>query len=197
MSAGILPCFFMSEERKIRKKSFYLWLGIIAIILVLYFVNREWFDISFLKRFVDDHKLLVVTVYLIILTFIGLTLIPSSPFAMAGLLLFPAHETYIINMVGIATSTAIVYYFTRFLGLDKWIEMKFPRQIEKIKKALSKKELPIIIGWSFFPVVQTDIIIYVSSSLRISLLKCVIGVLIGEGILNALYIFSVDLFILA
>jgi uncharacterized membrane protein YdjX (TVP38/TMEM64 family) len=187
----------MNEERKIRKKSFYLWLGVIAIILVLYFVKKEWFDISFLKRFVDDHKLLVVAIYLIILTFIGLTLLPSSPFAMAGLLLFPAYETYIINMVGIATSTAIVYYFTRFLGLDKWIEMKFPRQIEKIKKALSKKELPIIIGWSFFPAVQTDIIIYVSSSLRISFLKCVIGVLIGEGILNALYIFSVNLFILS
>jgi len=187
----------MKEKRKIRKKSFYLWLGLMAIILVLYFINKEWFDVSFLRIFVDDHKFLVITVYLIILTFIGLTLLPSSPFAMAGLLLFPAHETYIINMVGIATSTAIVYYFTQFLGLDKWIEMKFPSQIEKIRKALSNKELPIIIGWSFFPVVPTDLIIYVSSSLRISFLKCVIGVLIGEGILNALYIFSVDFLLLA
>ncbi|MBN1387485.1 MAG: TVP38/TMEM64 family protein [Bacteroidales bacterium] len=185
----------MKEKRKIRKKSFYLWLGVIAIILILYFVNKEWFDISFLRRFVNDHKFLVILVYLIFLTFIGLTLLPSSPFAMAGLLLFPAFETYVINMVGIITSTAIVYYFTRYLGLDRWIEKKFPSQIEKTKKALANKELPIIIGWSFFPVVPTDLIIYVSSSLRISFLKCIIGVLIGEGILNALYIFSVDFFI--
>jgi len=173
----------MKGKRKIRKKSFYLWLVILAIILVLYFVKKEWFDISFLKRFVEDHKFLVIAVYLIILTFIGLTFLPSTPFAMAGMLLFPAFETYVINMVGIITSTAIVYYFTQYLGLDKWIEVKFPSQIE---------ELPIIIAWSFFPVVPTDLIIYVSSSLRISYLKCVIGVLIGEGILNALYIFSVD-----
>lgn len=186
----------MKEKRKIRKKSFYVWLGLMAIILALYFINKEWFDITFLRKFVDNNKFMVITVYLIILTFIGLTLLPSSPFAMAGLFLFPAYETYIINMVGIITSTALVYYFTQFLGLDKWMEMKFPKQIEKTRKTLTNKELPIIIAWSFFPVVPTDIIIYVSSSLRISFLKCVIGVLIGEGILNALYIFSFDFFIL-
>lgn len=185
----------MKEKRKIRKKTFYLWLGIIALLLVLYFINKDWFNITFLKKFVDDHKFLVITVYLLILTLIGLTFIPSTPFAMAGLLLFPPMETFIINMIGIITSTAIVYYFTRYLGLDKWIEMKYPDQIEKTRKALSNKELPIIIGWSFFPVVPTDLIIYVGSSLRISYLKCVIGVLIGEGALNALYIFSVDFII--
>lgn len=185
----------MAGRRKIRKKSFYIWLAVLAIILTLYFINREWFDISFLKRFVDDNKFLVIAIYLIILTLIGLTFLPSTPFAMGGLLLFPAFEAYIINMVGIITSTAIVYYFTKYLGLDKWVELKFPKQIEKTRDALSKKELPIIIAWSFFPVVPTDLIIYVSSSLRISYFKCVIGVLIGEGILNALYIFSIDFFI--
>ncbi|HCC70957.1 MAG TPA: TVP38/TMEM64 family protein [Bacteroidales bacterium] len=185
----------MNEKRMIRKKSFYLWLVILAIILTLYIINKEWFDISFLKRFVKDHKFFVVAVYLTILTFIGLTFLPSTPFAIAGLLFFPVVEAYIINMAGIITSTVIVYYFTQYLGLDKWIEMKFPQQIEKTKKALRKKELPIITAWSFFPVVPTDLIIYVSSSLRVSFLKCVIGVLIGEGILNAMYIFSVGFFI--
>lgn len=184
----------MEGKKKVRKKTFYLWLAVIGVLLTLYFLNRDWFDISFLQGFVDDHKVLVIAIYLTILTLIGLTFIPSTPFAMAGLLLFPALETFIINMIGIISSTAIVYYFTRYLGLDKWVEMKFPDKIEKTRKALSKKELPIIVGWSIFPVVPTDLIIYVASSLRISYLKCVIGVLLGEGALNALYIFSFDFF---
>lgn len=182
-------------KRKVRKKSFYIWLLVLAIILTLYIINKDWFDISFLRAFVDDHKILVIAIYLFILTLIGLTFLPSTPFAMAGLLIFPAMEAYIINMAGIITSTAIVYYFTRYLGLDKWIETKYPNKIEKTRKALSKKELPIIIAWSFFPVVPTDLIIYVGSSLRISYLKCVTGVFIGEGLLNALYIFSIDFII--
>lgn len=186
----------MAGKRKVRKKSFYAWIAAIAILLILYFINKDWFDISFLKEYVNDHKILVVIIYFVILTLIGLTFIPSTPFAMAGLLLFPPLETYIINMVGIISSTAIVYYFTRYLGLDKWVEKKYPDKTEKTRRALSKKELPIIIGWSFFPVVPTDLIIYVGSSLKIPYLKCVLGVMIGEGALNALYIFSIDFFLI-
>ncbi|MDZ7738945.1 MAG: VTT domain-containing protein [Bacteroidales bacterium] len=185
----------MTKRRKVRKKSFYIWLLVLAVILTLYIINKDWFDISFLREFVDDHEIMVIAIYLSILSLIGLTFLPSTPFAIAGLLLFPPMEAYIINMVGIITSTTIVYHFTRYLGLDKWIETKYPDKIEKTKRALSKKELPIIIAWSFFPVVPTDLIIYVGSSLRIPYLKCVTGVFIGEGLLNALYIFSIDFFI--
>lgn len=185
----------MSQKIKVRRKSLWIWTGVLIITLVLYFVNRDLFDISFLKYYVDDHKVLVVSLYLIILTFIGLTFIPSTPFAVAGVLLFPPLEAYFINLLGIITSSLVVYYFTQHLRLDVWLESKYPVQIEKIKKALRKKELPIIAGWSFFPVVPTDLIIYVSSTLNIPYWKCALGILIGEGTLNAFYIFSIDFFL--
>ena len=183
------------EKARVRKKTLYTWIIVVIAILVLYYVNKELFDISFLKDYVSENKPLVVAVYLLILTFIGLTFIPSTPFAVAGVLLFPPLEAYFINLIGIVTSSVIVYYFTRYLRLDRWIEAKYPTQIDKIKKALRMKELPIIAGWSFFPVVPTDLIIYVSSSLRIPFWKCVVGIIIGEGTLNAFYIFSIDFFI--
>lgn len=183
------------ENKKVRKKTLYTWILIVLVILVLYFINRELFDITFLKEYVDDNKILVVCIYMLILTFIGLTFVPSTPFAIAGVFLFPPLEAYFLNLIGIVTSSIIVYYFTRYLRLDNWIESKYPAQIIKIKKALSKKEFPIIFGWSIIPVVPTDLIIYVSSTLRIPFWKCVLGILAGEGILNAIYIFSIDRFI--
>ncbi len=182
------------EKIRVRKKTLYTWIAVVIVILALYFLNKDLFDITFLKEYVGDHKFLVVTIYLLILTFVGLTFIPSTPFAVAGVLLFPPLEAYFINLIGIVTSSVIVYYFTRYLRLDIWIENKYPAQIEKIKKALRKKEMPIIAGWSLFPVVPTDLIIYVSSTLSIPFWKCLIGILIGEGTLNAFYIFSIDFF---
>jgi uncharacterized membrane protein YdjX (TVP38/TMEM64 family) len=179
----------------VRQKTLFLWIAVLVVILILYYVNRNLFDISFLKVYVSDHKALVVSLYLIILTFIGLTLIPSTPFAAAGILLFPPLEAYTINLIGIITSSIVVYYFTQYLRLDIWLESKYPAQIEKVKKALHKKELPIIAGWSFIPVVPTDLIIYVSSTLNIPFWKCAIGLIIGEGTLNAIYIFSIDFFL--
>lgn len=185
----------MQITTKIRKKTLVIWIASVIIILLLYFFNKDLFDISFLKEFADDNYFMVIAIYLLILTFIGLTFIPSTPFAIAGVLLFPPLEAYIINLIGIITSSAIVYYFTQYLRLNRWIEAKYPEKILKIKNALKHKEMPIIAGWSFFPVVPTDLIIYVSSTLNIPYWKCVIGILIGEGTLNALYIFSIDFFI--
>lgn len=185
----------MENKVKVRRKTLFIWIAVVFVTLVLYYVNRDFFDISFLKEYVNDHRVLVVGLYLVILTFIGLTFIPSTPFAIAGVLLFPPAEAYILNLIGILTSSIVVYYFTQYLRLDVWLEAKYPEQIEKIKKALRKKELPIIAGWSFFPVVPTDLIIYVSSTLNVPFWKCALGVIIGEGTLNALYIFSIDLFI--
>jgi len=186
---------FEMARKKVRKKTLYTWIIVVLVILSLYFINRDLFDISFLKNYVDDNKALVLIAYLIILTFVGLTFIPSTPFAVAGVLLFPPAEAYLINLIGIVTSSILVYYFTRYLRLDSWIEAKFPSQIEKTKNALRMKELPIITLWSFIPVVPTDLIIYVSSTLRIPFWKCVIGIIIGEGTLNAIYILSLDLII--
>ncbi|MEZ5000728.1 MAG: VTT domain-containing protein [Bacteroidales bacterium] len=185
----------MHSRPRIRKKTLYVWIILTILIMILYVLKRDLFDISFLKVFVNDHTFMVIAIYLAILTFIGLTFIPSTPFAIAGVILFPPFEAYIINLIGIVTSSAIVYYFTQYLRLNKWIEGKYPEKIIKIRNALRMKELPIIAGWSFFPVVPTDLIIYVSSTLNIPYWKCLIGILIGEGTLNAFYIFSVDFFI--
>ena len=185
----------MGKRIKVRQKTLFIWIAVLIATFVLYFVKRDLFDISFLREYVTDHKVPVLLIYLIILTFIGLTVIPSTPFAIAGVLLFPPMTAYIINLIGIMTSSLVVYYFTKYLRLDVWFNSKYPVKIEKVKKALRHKELPIIAGWSLFPFVPTDLIIYVSSTLHIPFWKCALGVMIGEGTLNAFYIFSIDLFI--
>ena len=89
----------MENKTKVRRKTLFIWIVVVILTLILYYVNRDFFDISFLKEYVSDHKALVLSLYLIILTFIGLTFIPSTPFAAAGILLFPPMEAYLINLI--------------------------------------------------------------------------------------------------
>ena len=58
-----------------------------------------------------------------------------------------------------------------------------------MESSCCRRELPIVIGWSFFPLAQTDLICYVYGSLRIDVRKLLAGILLGEGIICALYIF--------
>lgn len=168
----------------------FTWIFFVVVVVVLYQFKREMFDVSFLQSFVIDNKFIVVLVYLFILSILGLFFIPSTPFAIAGVALFSPVEAYVLNLVGILTSSMIVYYFAQYIGLDRQIKKRYPQQKKRVKKALKNMELPIIAGWSLVPIVPTDLIIYVASSLKIPFKKCVLGVLLGEGTLNAIYIFA-------
>jgi uncharacterized membrane protein YdjX (TVP38/TMEM64 family) len=178
------------EKIKFRKNVFFLWFLIIFIISILFVIKKDLFDINFLNYFVTNNKFLAIIIYIFLLTLIGITLIPTTPFAIAGLLFFSPLETFIYNLIAIIGAMTIIYYFSQYVGLDKLLEKKYPKQIIKLKKTLKNKMIFIIVLWSFMPFVATDLIIYVASSLDIQYRKCFFGVLIGEGILNFLYIFA-------
>jgi uncharacterized membrane protein YdjX (TVP38/TMEM64 family) len=180
------------ETRGFKKKTFVLWLLFVAVVLTLYWTHQDQVDVELIRGMVEEHRALVIPAYLLLLSLLGLTFIPSTPFAIAGVFLFDPTAAYLLNLVGIITSSTIVYHFARFLGLHLAFEARYPSQTERVRKALSRKELPIIVGWSFFPAVPTDLIIYVASTLKVPLWKCLLGVLVGEGCLNAFYIFSVN-----
>jgi len=181
------------QSPRFKRKTFITWLVLVGVALTLYFTHREALDVQVIRAMVDENRALVVPAYLLILSLLGLTFIPSTPFAIGGVLLFSPGFAYFINLVGILTSSTIVYHFARFLGIGAAFEARYPRRTLKVKGALAHKELPIIVGWSFFPAVPTDLIIYVASTLKVPLWKCLLGVLLGEGTLNALYIFSVGI----
>lgn len=112
---------------------------------------------------------------------------------LAGILIFNPFEVFIVNMAGILTSSTIVYYFSKYLELDIYFETKHSKYTHIIRAKLMDRELPIIVFWSFFPPAPTDLIVYVASTLRINVYKCLLGVFIGEAIINAFYIISVTM----
>ena len=176
-------------KRKFKKKTFFIWLTMTFVLLIFFGLNKEYIDILLIQEFVGQNKIFIAIIYVFLLSILGLFFIPSTPFAMAGVILFSPLEAYLLNLIGIVTPSFIVYHFAKFLSLDKVFEKKYPNKIKKLKGALQNKELPIIAIWSFLPIVPTDMIIYVASTLKISIKKSILGVIIGEGTLNLFYIF--------
>jgi len=92
----------------------------------------------------------------------------------------------------IAISSSICYWFAEALHLDEVVEQKYPKQIAQLKRLLQSYQLPIIIAWSFMLFLPTDVLCYVCGSLKINYKKFLIGVIIGEGTVYAIYIFLGD-----
>ena len=176
-----------------KKLAFYLWLLLITGGVTAYFLFPDAINILFLEELSNQYHYIALGIYFLLLSARGLTMIPSTPLLLAGVLIFDPMELFVVNMAGILSSSTIVYYFSKFLGFDIYFETKYGKYTHKIREGLDDNELPIIVGWSFFPLVPTDLIVYVGSSLRIPLLKCLLGVFVGESVINAFYIFSTTL----
>jgi uncharacterized membrane protein YdjX (TVP38/TMEM64 family) len=180
---------------KLKKITFCLWLILVAGVITTYLLFPEKLSPSFMEEAVVDHPFETLIIYYLIISFKGLTFIPATPFLLAGILIFNPMDVFIVNMAGIMTSSTIVYYFSKYMEFDIYFETKYSKYINIIRAKLMDKEFPIIVLWSFLPPAPTDLIIYVASTLRINVFKCLLGVFIGEAIINAFYIITVTMLI--
>jgi uncharacterized membrane protein YdjX (TVP38/TMEM64 family) len=174
---------------KMKKITLYLWLFLIAGGLITYLFFPEKLSFSFMEKTAGNYPVATLVIYYLVLSFQGVVFMPS-PLILVGAFIFNPIELFVVNMAGVMTSAAIVYYFSKYLEFDIYFETKYRKYTHKIRAKLMDKELPVIIGWSFFPMVPTNLIVYFGSTLRISVIKCLLGVFVGESIINSFYIIT-------
>lgn len=122
----------------------------------------------------------------------GFTLVPSTTLVLAALPFMAPGPLLIATLAGIMISSTSIYYFSAALKLDQKIAKKHPEKIARLTDLINRHELPIIIGWSFFPFAPTDLICYVCGVLRVRFWKFLLGVTLGEGAICAIYIYGGD-----
>ena len=168
----------------------YLWLVLIVTCLGLYTLEPQLFEPANIRKFFSNNLYSGLAVYLVICTLRGFTLIPSTPFVLAGILVFPPLPLFLVNQVAVYSSSAVLYFMTKSMRFDNFFFTHYPEQVERLINLLRKRELPVISLWGFAPFIPTDMIVCICSVLRISVWKTLMGVSLGEGIICAIYIFG-------
>lgn len=172
--------------------AYIIWIVILIGLVVAYILNPEVATAEYLVDFVHRFKGEMLLIYILLSLTRGFFLIPSTPFVIAGGLLFPNQLLLVltISMVGVLFSATALYYFSDILGFSSYLDKKFPSKIEAWKTRLKgSKSIFFIAGWSLFPFVPTDIICYVTGILKTPFKNVFLGVFIGELILCSLYVY--------
>lgn len=165
-----------------------IWFSVLLGALYLFFFHRDSIQSQLGRAF--SYSLIVgYLVYLLLGCVRGFTLIPATYLVVTGLLFFPPVPLFVLTLIGILASSSIIYFFSETLDLDEFFERKHGDLIARTKVILQRNELPIVIGWSFFPLVPTDLICYLCGTLEVDFKKLLLGVFIGEGAICAIYIF--------
>jgi len=165
-----------------------LWLSLLAGALLTYAFYRDALRDLFLQLS-SAPPAWAYAAYLGLGCLRGFTLIPATYLVLAGMLVLPPVPLYLLTLVGIVVSSAAVYYFADAMHLDRFFERRYAPQVGRLRALLTRRELPIVIAWSFFPIAPTDLVCYVCGALGVDIKKCLLGVAVGEGTICAIYIF--------
>ena len=167
---------------------FSLWLLLLGAAGYGYIFHRDALQNLFLELSASPPSW-AYAAYLALGCLRGFTLIPATYLVVAGMLVLPPVPLYALTLVGIVISSAAVYYFAGAMQFDRFFERRYAPQIARLRALMARRELPIVIAWSFFPIAPTDLVCYVCGALKVDLGKCLLGVTIGEGAICAIYIF--------
>ncbi|MEO7133019.1 MAG: VTT domain-containing protein, partial [Vicinamibacterales bacterium] len=179
------------HSKPVRYALFALWVLIAAGALYLYFFKREAVQAEMRDALSASFWVAAVS-YLLIGSFRAFTLVPATFPLLIAMPFFDPWVLLALTIPCIAISSAICYLFAEALHMDELFERKYPKQVGRLKELLQKYQMPIIIAWSFFLLLPTDLLCYVCGSLKINFRKFLIGVVIGEGTVYAIYIFFGD-----
>jgi uncharacterized membrane protein YdjX (TVP38/TMEM64 family) len=178
-----------SQKNLVRRSRLAAWAGFAAVFLLLYYTRPEFVGTG-LRASMKSSVLLGYALYLLMGAVRGFTLIPATHLVIFAIPLFPAVPLFILSVIGILVSSTSVYYLAESFHLAEYFESRHPRTAEKIRAALQRNTLAIVTVWSFFPLTPSDLMCYVCGVMRISFSTFILGVLIGEGAICAIYIFA-------
>ena len=182
------------HSKPVRYTLFSIWVLIAGGALYLYFFQREAVQAEMRNALSASFWVASIS-YLVIGSFRAFTLVPATFPLLVAMPFFDPWVLIGLTIPCIAISSSICYFFAEAIHMDEIFERKYPKQIRRLKELLQTYQLPIIIGWSFFLLLPTDLICYVCGSLKINFKKFLFGVVVGEGTVYAIYVFLGDYFL--
>lgn len=166
-----------------------LWLLFVAAFVSLYWTRAAAWGSEF-RGVAESSLVLGYALYLALGCVRGFTLIPAANLVLLAIPIFPPLPLLALTLVGILISSASLYAFAGSLHLSEYFEQRHAEKVARVRAALARNPTTIVMVWSFFPLAPTDLICYVCGAMRISFRRFMLGVLVGEGAICALYIFA-------
>ncbi len=168
-----------------------IWLILVIICASLLFMFPEAISRDSISEFLNGLGTLALIVYILLSLSRALLMIPCTPFVLAGGITFPEMPILVmaISYVGIVAGAYLVYSFPSFGSYDEYLEGKYPDKVQVLKEKLhGTYAFWIVAGWSFFPLVPTDLICYVAGIVKMPFKKMATAVVVGEIPLVTLYV---------
>jgi uncharacterized membrane protein YdjX (TVP38/TMEM64 family) len=168
-----------------------VWGGLILCTILLFVMRPDLLDGNNLKEYISQNSSELKVYFATICTLRCLTLIPATPFIVAGVLLFPddLDFVFIVVMTTILIAATIHFKLSRVLGFDDYLNRKFSSRMEKLKTGMQKRGFLYILLWTMAPFLPSDLAYYLAGISGMKFQKFILAVLLGGVTLSGVYIY--------
>ncbi len=184
---------FMNDRKLIllKKALRWLWLTLAIIALLFYFISPDAFTAASIQSFLGENATTILIFYIVASSIRALFLLPSTIFVVLGIALYPEFPFFvlIISLIGIQIGATLMYFSASFLTPSSLFG-KSSSKIQMVEEKIEKYGFWIVLLWSFFPAVPTDLICFVAGSTNYNYWKFFLAVLLGELVLVSVYVFT-------
>jgi uncharacterized membrane protein YdjX (TVP38/TMEM64 family) len=170
-----------------------IWIFFILTSLSLYFIYAPDLSPENISGVIKKYQNGMLALYFAFCVIRGLTMIPGTPFLLAGVILFKDSPLLLLAafLASMFVTSALMFYLADKLGFNAYFEKHYPEKIEMVRARLNGKSgFFFILIWAFAPFTPTDLVCYVAGSIRMRFLKLIVPLLVGEAIICAFYIFN-------
>jgi uncharacterized membrane protein YdjX (TVP38/TMEM64 family) len=169
-----------------------VWALIVVLVLGLYLLNADRLKPQDIANLILKNRDFAVWIYFLISIVRAFFLIPSTPFVLAGLFIFPDSPFLVlaISMASIFLASSLIYYFSGWMGFSQEALDKYPKSSAKLRRVLSSQYgFFYLVAWAFFPFAPTDLACYVAGIVKMRYINYITAVMIGEFGLCSIYLF--------
>ncbi len=174
----------------------YIWIGAIVLAIGLLAFYGPAFSAQGAADFMGRYRDYGLPLFFGLHVVRGVVLMPSTPLVVGAALLYPELPlaVWTISLLGLLASSSIIYFFADRLDFGKALGEDRPMYKKMHGMFESRYGYLYFVLWSFFPGAPTDVACMVAGSMRLPFLRFLLALIIGQGILYAIYVYGAGIF---
>ena len=178
--------------KQFKKYLRWTWIALILITVTFFLIYPDSFTAESLKTLLHDNSSLILIVFISLSCIRALFFLTSTLLVLMGTMLYPEYPVFvlIVSMIGILIGASLVYKAAAILKPEQLFKGKNLTRMEGVRRKMDKYGFSIVLLWSFFPAVPTDLICYVAGTIKMAFWKFIFAVFLGEIILVSIYIWT-------
>lgn len=168
-------------SQKVRQVMKYggILLGLMLLICIIYQLNIfKGCKPEDIKSYLHSFGVLAPIIFIILFTFVPLTLFPDAVLAVAGGMVFGLFEGFVYTMIGALCGATLSFYITRILG-QNFVKQFIKHDITHFDDVLQKNGFLIILLLRLIPILPFDVISYSAGVSKIKYKDFVLATFLG------------------